>query len=113
MYVAKRDKSGVAIYESHFDQNRAEHLSLLSDLRRAIAEDQLLLHYQPKLDLRRGQMVGVEALVRWHASGTGHDSAVGIHPLRRADRHDQARHPLGHRRGDAPMRSVACPADCP
>jgi EAL domain-containing protein (putative c-di-GMP-specific phosphodiesterase class I) len=34
-------------------------------LRRAIAENQLLLHYQPKLDLRRGQVVGVEALVRW------------------------------------------------
>jgi diguanylate cyclase (GGDEF)-like protein len=66
MYVAKRERSGVEIYQSHYDQNRAEHLSLLSDLRRAIAEDQLLLHYQPKLDLRRGQIVGVEALVRWH-----------------------------------------------
>ena len=66
MYVAKRERSGVEIYQTHFDQNRAEHLSLLSDLRRAIAEDQLLLHYQPKLDLRRGQVVGVEALVRWH-----------------------------------------------
>ena len=65
MYVAKRDKSGVAMYESHFDQHRAENLSLLSDLRRAIAENQLSLHYQPKLDLRRGQIVGVEALVRW------------------------------------------------
>ncbi len=65
MYVAKRDKSGVAMYESRFDQHRAENLSLLSDLRRAIAENQLSLHYQPKLDLRRGQVVGVEALVRW------------------------------------------------
>ncbi len=65
MYVAKRDKSGVAMYESRFDQHRAEHLSLLSDLRRAIAETQLSLHYQPKVDLRRGQVVGVEALIRW------------------------------------------------
>jgi diguanylate cyclase (GGDEF)-like protein len=65
MYAAKRDKSGVAMYEARFDQHRAENLSLLSDLRRAIAENQLSLHYQPKLDLRRGQVVGVEALVRW------------------------------------------------
>src|SRR5262249_19187983 len=61
----KRDQSGVAIYEASFDRNRAENLSLMSDLRRAIAEDQLVLYYQPKIDLRRGQLVGVEALVRW------------------------------------------------
>jgi diguanylate cyclase (GGDEF)-like protein len=65
MYEAKRDQSGVAIYEARLDRNRAENLSLMSDLRRAIAEDQLVLHYQPKIDLRRGQLVGVEALVRW------------------------------------------------
>lgn len=65
MYEAKRDQSGVAIYEARFDRNRAENLSLMSDLRRAIAENQLVLHYQPKIDLRRGQLVGVEALVRW------------------------------------------------
>ena len=65
MYAAKRDQSGVAIYEASFDRNRAENLSLMSDLRRAIAENQLVLHYQPKIDLRRGQLVGVEALVRW------------------------------------------------
>jgi EAL domain-containing protein (putative c-di-GMP-specific phosphodiesterase class I) len=65
MYAAKRDKSGIAVYEDRYDQYKAEHLSLLSDLRRAIAEGELCLHYQPKLDVRRGQIVGVEALVRW------------------------------------------------
>ena len=65
MYAAKRDISGMAAYESCHDQFRTEHLSLLSDLRRAVAEDELLLHFQPKLDLRRQQIVGVEALVRW------------------------------------------------
>ena len=65
MYVAKRERSGMAVYEAHYDHHRAENLSLLSDLRRAIAERQLALHYQPKLDLRRGQVVGVEALIRW------------------------------------------------
>lgn len=65
MYAAKRDKSGAAVYEPAHDQNRTEHLSLLSDLRRALAENQLTLHYQPKVDLRSGRVIGVEALVRW------------------------------------------------
>lgn len=65
MYAAKRDKSGMAVYEPGHDQNRTEHLSLLSDLRTAIAENQLTLHYQPKVDLKSGQVIGVEALVRW------------------------------------------------
>jgi len=65
MYAAKRDTSGMAAYDSRHDQFRTEHLSLLSDLRRAVAEDELLLHFQPKLDLRRNHIVGVEALVRW------------------------------------------------
>jgi len=65
MYAAKRDISGLAVYESCHDQFRTEHLSLLSDLRRAVADDELVLHFQPKLDLRRNQIVGVEALVRW------------------------------------------------
>jgi diguanylate cyclase (GGDEF)-like protein len=65
MYAAKRDHSGIAVYDPRLDQHRTEHLSLLSDLRRAVAEDELCLYYQPKLELRRGQIIGVEALVRW------------------------------------------------
>jgi diguanylate cyclase (GGDEF)-like protein len=65
MYEAKQQRSGVAVYQASYDKHRAEQLSLLSDLRKAIAENQLKLHYQPKVDLRRGRLVGVEALVRW------------------------------------------------
>jgi diguanylate cyclase (GGDEF)-like protein len=43
-----------------------ERLSLQSDLTRAIAERQLFLVYQPKLDLKTGLFTGVEALIRWH-----------------------------------------------
>src|SRR5207302_9620562 len=40
-------------------------LSLIGELQRAIDEGELVLHFQPKLDLRTQQLVGVEALVRW------------------------------------------------
>jgi diguanylate cyclase (GGDEF)-like protein len=66
MYAAKRDKSGVAIYETRYEGYGASQLSLLSDLRKAISEQQLALHYQPKVDLRNSQVVGAEALIRWN-----------------------------------------------
>ncbi|HEX7444333.1 MAG TPA: GGDEF domain-containing phosphodiesterase, partial [Acidimicrobiales bacterium] len=65
MYVAKRERSGVVRYletQNHYDSG---NLALVSDLRHAIAEDQLVLHYQPKIDAATGAVVGVEALVRW------------------------------------------------
>jgi diguanylate cyclase (GGDEF)-like protein len=71
MYAAKRDKSGVAIYESHFESYGTGQLSLLSDLRKAITEHQFSLHYQPKVDLRNSQIVSVEALIRWNHPDRG------------------------------------------
>ena len=65
MYAAKHAKSGVAIYEPKLQSSRAEQLHLVGDLRKAIVENQLELHYQPKLDLRSSLILGVEALVRW------------------------------------------------
>jgi diguanylate cyclase (GGDEF)-like protein/PAS domain S-box-containing protein len=65
MYAAKRSNSGYAIYDPAQDQHSASRLSLSGDLRRAIDADELVLHYQPKVDLRSGCIVGVEALVRW------------------------------------------------
>jgi diguanylate cyclase (GGDEF)-like protein len=65
MYVAKQDRSGVVRYlasQNHYDSG---NLALVSDLRHAIAADQLVLHYQPKVDLVTSRICGVEALVRW------------------------------------------------
>ncbi|HEY5108882.1 MAG TPA: bifunctional diguanylate cyclase/phosphodiesterase [Acidimicrobiales bacterium] len=65
MYVAKQDRSGVVRYlasQNHYDSG---NLALVSDLRHAIAADQLVLHYQPKVDLVASRICGVEALVRW------------------------------------------------
>ncbi|MCX7041844.1 MAG: diguanylate cyclase, partial [Gammaproteobacteria bacterium] len=66
MYEAKRKGGGVAIYDRSLDQNSPERLSMIADLNEAIRQRQLCLHYQPKLDLKRGRQVGFEALVRWN-----------------------------------------------
>jgi diguanylate cyclase (GGDEF)-like protein len=65
MYVAKRSNTGYAIYDEKHDQNSAERLSLMSELRQAVEHDELTLYYQPKLDLATGSVKYVEALVRW------------------------------------------------
>ncbi|MGJ7441278.1 putative bifunctional diguanylate cyclase/phosphodiesterase [Aquipuribacter sp. MA13-6] len=66
MYAAKRSGSGALAYSSREDDHSRSRLALLSDLRRAITEEQLVLHYQPKLDMSSGLVSGAEALVRWN-----------------------------------------------
>jgi diguanylate cyclase (GGDEF)-like protein len=65
MYFAKGRNSGVEIYNAEHDQNSRRRLSLLSELRTALVNGDVVLHYQPKLDLSTGAVIGVEALVRW------------------------------------------------
>ena len=65
MYVAKATRSGQVVYSTDHDQGNVERLSLVAELRRAIDEQELVVHYQPKVDLNTGEMKGVEALVRW------------------------------------------------
>jgi diguanylate cyclase (GGDEF)-like protein len=65
MYVAKREHAGTVIFHPELDSTSQESLSLLGELRRAIDRDELRLVLQPKVDLRTGQLVGAEALLRW------------------------------------------------
>ena len=65
MYLAKQQKCGVLVYDAENDQHSPERLSLLGQLRRGIERGELFLHYQPKISLSTGEVVGVEALVRW------------------------------------------------
>lgn len=64
MYQAKRDRTGVEVYESKRDSNTPDRLGLLGDLRRALDAHEVHLHYQPKVRFD-GQVAGLEALVRW------------------------------------------------
>ncbi|MEW6581517.1 MAG: bifunctional diguanylate cyclase/phosphodiesterase [Actinomycetota bacterium] len=65
MYVAKAAHSGEEVYSAEHDQYSPERLALIGELRRAIAGGELVLHFQPKVSLAVGRVVGVEALVRW------------------------------------------------
>lgn len=64
MYQAKRDRSGVEVYEARRDGNTPDRLGLLGDLRRALDAGDVELHYQPKVGFD-GHVEGLEALVRW------------------------------------------------
>ncbi|MBV9496322.1 MAG: EAL domain-containing protein [Acidobacteria bacterium] len=65
MYDAKKSLSGVAMYEAGRDEHSLRRLSLMMELRQAIARDALELFFQPKIDVRTERVVHVEALVRW------------------------------------------------
>lgn len=65
MYKAKQDNLGFAEYDTRYDQNTLDRLSLMSELREAVEHDQLVLFYQPKVDLKHNDACAVEALVRW------------------------------------------------
>jgi diguanylate cyclase (GGDEF)-like protein/PAS domain S-box-containing protein len=65
MQAAKRRNAGCMVYSPDCDPYDPRRLALLGELRRAIEVDQLLLHYQPKVDLKTRTVVGAEALVRW------------------------------------------------
>lgn len=66
MYRAKQMGSVYAVYEPAFNIHSPERLGLMAGLRDAIEQNQLLLHFQPKVDLLSGIILGIEALVRWN-----------------------------------------------
>jgi diguanylate cyclase (GGDEF)-like protein len=71
MYLAKEERTGVEVYVADRDRNSASRLALLGGLRSALEKGELRVHYQPKVSLSSGAVVGVEALVRWHHAQRG------------------------------------------
>ncbi len=65
MYAAKEQRCGYVVYAPEHDQHSPHRLVLMGELRQAIDHGQMILFYQPKIDLRTRRIGGVEALVRW------------------------------------------------
>ena len=65
MYIAKRRHEGYSVYDARQDQYSPHRLTLLGDLRKAIAAGALQLCYQPQAEVKTGCVKSVEALVRW------------------------------------------------
>ncbi|WP_172600435.1 putative bifunctional diguanylate cyclase/phosphodiesterase [Sulfurivermis fontis] len=81
MYVAKREKNGIAVYDPAQDHYTLQRLAQASDLRSAIGNEHLLLHFQPQIDLRSGLFSGVEALLRWQHPQLGYISPDDFIPV--------------------------------
>jgi EAL domain-containing protein (putative c-di-GMP-specific phosphodiesterase class I) len=65
MYAAKESHASYTFYDAATHDHSATRLTLLAELRRGIDERELFLHFQPKAALRNGEVVSVEALLRW------------------------------------------------
>ena len=75
MYVAKRKGSAFEIYDRDDDKHTVRRLGMLSELRTAIEQGGMSLHYQPQVNLKTGKTESVEALVRWR-----HDMHGNVDP---------------------------------
>jgi EAL domain-containing protein (putative c-di-GMP-specific phosphodiesterase class I) len=82
MYMAKRDNKGsYRVFEPAMHERVVERLELRSDLQQAIDLEQLELHYQPVVRLDGHEIIGVEALLRWHHPTRGNITPVQFIPL--------------------------------
>lgn len=71
MYEAKNRGGGIKFYDSNDDKHTPQRLALIAELNSAIRDNQLELHYQPKISLISGEISGFEALVRWNHKSMG------------------------------------------
>nr|WP_269329079.1 bifunctional diguanylate cyclase/phosphodiesterase [Kineosporia babensis] len=82
MYSAKdRGPSTVAAYDSRLHAEALDRLELRADLQRAIFQNELVLHYQPTVELETGRITGFEALVRWQHPVRGLLSPASFVPM--------------------------------
>lgn len=78
---AKADGERYAIYRAEKDTDARRRLLMFGMLRAALQRDELILHYQPKIDLTTAEVVGAEALVRWDSPELGRVSPAEFIPL--------------------------------
>ena len=82
MYRAKEaGRNAFRFWDGEMNDSVVEHVELLSAMRAAFARRDFTLSYQPQFDLQSGQLIGAEALLRWHHAELGHISPARFIPL--------------------------------
>jgi predicted signal transduction protein with EAL and GGDEF domain len=82
LYEAKgKGRNNFQFYKKALNEVTSERFELESDLRKALEQDEFLLHYQPQLDFQTGRIIGAEALVRWENPVRGMVSPGDFIPL--------------------------------
>lgn len=66
MHEAKKNGQAVLVYHPDMNKELLENLFLENDLRQALDREELVLHYQPQVNIETGEIIGVEALIRWN-----------------------------------------------
>ena len=78
---ANKSPSGYSLYNSNMDEHSPKRLTMMGELKKAIDKRELILYFQPKLNIQHRKLVGVEALVRWQHPDHGFmtpDEFIGI-----------------------------------
>lgn len=82
MYAAKKaGKNCWRFYEATMQTEAYDKIVLINSLRHAVERNELLLHYQPQVNLSNGEIIGFEALARWHSVEHGHITPARFIPL--------------------------------
>jgi diguanylate cyclase (GGDEF)-like protein len=81
MYAAKEELSSHRIYQVRLDRHSRRRLTVLSDFRRALDGDELVVHYQPIVDIAASRTCGAEGLVRWQHPELGLVSPADLIPM--------------------------------
>ncbi|MDF2672669.1 MAG: hypothetical protein K0R09_934 [Clostridiales bacterium] len=70
-FVKGEGRNNYLLYAPSMDDTAIEQIELENDLRKALTKDELVLHYQPLVEIEGGNIIGMEALLRWNRPGVG------------------------------------------
>ncbi len=82
--ISNSGGNGFQCYTQGMNEMAEHWLAMENDLRRALDGNELVLHYQPQIDIQHQRVIGAEALIRWNRSGTGMVSPAEFIPLAEA-----------------------------
>ena len=104
MYHAKKNRHGFTFYDNTLDRHNIIQLNLETDLYEAMNKNELELYYQPKVDLKTGKTIAVEALLRWYHPKRGNIPPEEFIPLAE---HSGLIHPLTRFAIESALRQCA------